>query len=71
MRQYGISCPTKNIGFDAFTNLVDKVTGTDIIYLGFCKAADFVFSGIWWKIALHKSMLPLLNKFNSHSTDVS
>lgn len=49
MWQYGMSCPTKNlnVGFDTFINLVDKVTGTDIIYLGFCKAADFVFSGIW------------------------
>lgn len=33
---------SKNIVFDELTDMADKVTGTDIIYFGFCQVADFL-----------------------------
>lgn len=33
---------SKNIVFDELTDMADEVTGTDIIYFGFCKVKDFL-----------------------------
>lgn len=43
---WNVSSKNLNIVLDELTDMVDKVTGTDITYFGLCKVADFVLSGI-------------------------